>query len=721
MPIITAQLLGGACLRSGDTPLGGPPTQRHRIALLALIAASWPQPLARDRAMALLWPERDQAAARRLLNLAVHVLRSALGDHVILSAGDGLLLDPLHVQCDLHEMLRAIAAVPVEAAAAERVVRLHAGPLLEGFHLADSSEFGYWLDERRAEIAHAYAAALRLVAERQGASGLVHECVATCRKLVAADPYSAQNAIALMRALDAAGDRPGAMRHSIEHANRRRADLELEPDPEVAAFAARLQRATAAAGRSAEGQPRLPSVAVLPFLNLNVVAEGDHDLFAEGIAEDVIAQLSKVRALKVIARASAMRFGERGQERGHGRREIAAMLGVSTLLEGTVRRVGDQVRIVARLVDAQDERQLWAETYDRRLTDIFAIQADVALQIATSLRAELLPAERARLQRAPTNDLRAYESYLQGRACFTRFTEEGMLEGIEHFRRAIDDDPTYALAHAGIAMAYVQLVISEGTGGLRPDVAFRHARASITSALSLDDESGEAHAVLGLLKFVHDYDWEGAEKEFRLALAHSPGSADIHDYYGWLCSALGRSEEALALVRRAQELDPLVHTWDVATELLRLDRNAEALAFALDAIGVYPDSARGRSTLGWALMRTGRPDEGLTNLEHAVRLDPAGMLYLGQLGQGYATCGRPDAAREVLARLEGMSHQRLGTSYPLAYVHTGLGDHARALDMLERAYEERAGGVYGIKGSFLFTALRSEPRFQALLRRMHLA
>ena len=194
--MITVQLLGGASLRSGNAPLAGPPAQRHRIALLTMIVAAWPQPLSRDRAMALLWPERDLANARRLLNLAVHVLRAALGEGAIASAGDGLLLNPSLVSCDLHAIRAAIAAD-----APDRIVRLYSGTLLDGFHLDDSNEFMYWLDERRSELSHAYVGALLTIAERQKRSGDVHGRVGTCRKLVALDPHSGVYAQALMLSL----------------------------------------------------------------------------------------------------------------------------------------------------------------------------------------------------------------------------------------------------------------------------------------------------------------------------------------------------------------------------------------------------------------------------------------------------------------------------------------------------------------------------------------
>src|SRR5262245_37783546 len=236
--MITVQLLGGASLRSGEAPLTGPPAQRHRIALLTLIVAAWPQPLSRDRAMALLWPERDLPNARRLLNLAIHVLRAALGEGAITSTGDGLVLNPSLVSCDLHDVRAAIASESVE-----RVARLYGGPLLDGFHLDDSSEFEHWLDAERRELSHAYVSALRTLADRHERSGDVHARVGTCRRLVAVDPHSAAHALALMRALDAAGDRAAAIQHAADHAQRMRADLGLEPDPQVAAFAEQLKLA----------------------------------------------------------------------------------------------------------------------------------------------------------------------------------------------------------------------------------------------------------------------------------------------------------------------------------------------------------------------------------------------------------------------------------------------------------------------------------------------
>jgi serine/threonine protein kinase/Tfp pilus assembly protein PilF len=459
-------------------------------------------------------------------------------------------------------------------------------------------------------------------------------------------------------------------------------------------------------------RPRLPSVAVLPFLNLS--ADPENEYFADGITEDVIAQLSKIRALNVISRTSVMLFKKREQSL----REIGTTLGATTVLEGSVRRVADRVRIVAQLIDVETDQHLWAETYDRQLTDIFVIQTDVALRIAAALRAELSRDERIRIRKEPTSDLEAYQLYLQGRHCYIRYTEEGLRRGIEYFERAITKDPNYAMAHVGLALAYAEL---GETGALRPEEAYRRGKEAAVRALELDSELGEAHCVLAVIKFVSDFDWAGAEQEFKRALELTPGNADTYDLYGRLCSALERYDEAIAMQKRAQELDPLVHRVDLATALLRAGSYDEALQTAASAIELDPHYARGHATVAWAFVKKGLYDKGLAHLETAVSLSPGDTLWLAQLGQVYGMTGDVPKARDVLRQLEDLSRQRYVSPYHMAYVYTGLGERDHAIDCLERAYEDRAGAVYGIKGSFLFTTLHSHPRFTALLRKMKLA
>ena len=708
--MITVQLLGGASLRSAEAPLSGPPAQRHRLALLTLVVAAWPQPLSRDRAMALLWPERDQASARRLLNLAVHVLRTALGEHAIVSTNDGLMLNPSLVSCDLHELRSAIAARN-----SERVVQFYGGALLDGFHLEESSEFGYWLDERRAELAHAYTGALLVLAEQQEQAGDVHGWVGTCRRLVASAPYSGIYAQLLMRALDAAGDRQAALQHAAEHARRVRADLDAEPDDDVLALAERLRTAPTrryAATPERDVRARPPAVAVLPFLNLS--ANPDNDYFADGIIEDVIAHLSKIRALNVISRTSVMRFRDREQSL----KEIGAALGVTTVLNGSVRHVGDRVRIVAALIDVATDRQLWADTYDRQLTDIFAIQTDVALRIAAALRAELSRDEQTRVERSPTTDVQAYQLYLHGREWFIKYTPQALARAVDYFTRAIARDPSFALAHANLAMAYTE----EGEYGIvAPDVVLERAMQAATSALRLDPDLAAAHCTMGYVQGVLQFEWASAEQAFKRALELSPSSADSYALYGRLCAAHERYDEALALMHRAHELDPLAHRIDIVTTLLRAGRHAEALRIAEQAVELDPEYDRARATLGWACFFAGRQREGIGHLERAVAVSRENTMWLGQLGEAYGLAGEREKARGVLRELETLATSTYVSPYHFAYVYTGLGEIERAMEWLERAVAARTGPAYGIKGSFLLTPLRAHPRFRALLAHMNLA
>lgn len=704
--MITVQLLGGACLRSADAPLSGPPAQRHRIALLALIVGAWPQPLPRDRAMTLLWPERDTTSARRLLNLAVHVLRGALGDDAIASTGDGLLLNPSRLNCDYHDLRAAI-----EADTPELVAQLYTAPLLDGFHLDDSTDFGYWLDERRNELSHAYVGALLTLADRQDRSGDVHARVGTWMRLVAADPHSGAYAEGLMRTLDAAGNRAGAISHAGEHARRRRMDLDLDPDAKVVALAKRLRSGTGTAEDAVLADQRSTSVAVLPFLNLN--GDGENELFADGITEDVIAHLSKIRSLKVISRASVMPF----KRRQHSLREIGATLGATTVLDGSIRHSGASVRIVATLIDVRTDQHLWAETYDRQLTDIFSIQTDVALHIAASLKAELTRDEETRVRREPTKDLRAYQLFLRGQQSFMEYTSEAIARSIEYFERAIIRDPTFALAHANLGMAYLELVED---GVMAPAIAYARAPDVSAKALSLDSELSAAHSTMGYLKAVGYFDWTGAESAFRRALELSPGNTNACDLYGRLCAGLERYDDAIALQARAHELDPLAHRMDLVTTLLRAGRYDEALVKAKEAVELDDGYDRARATLGWAYILSGKPDEGLAELELAVSLSRGHTMWLGQLGEAYARTGRKAKARSILRDLEKKARSTYVSPYHFAYVFTGLGEYDKAMEFLERAVAERTGPAYSIKGSFLLTALHTHPRFHALLRGMNL-
>jgi serine/threonine-protein kinase len=375
------------------------------------------------------------------------------------------------------------------------------------------------------------------------------------------------------------------------------------------------------------------------------------------------------------------------------------------------------VRIVAKLIDVASDQHLWAETYDRDVSDIFAIQTEVALQIAAALKAELSPDERTRVRREPTKDLQAYQLFLQGRQWFIKYTPEGYARAIEYFDRAIARDATFALAFANLAMTYTELV---EMGTMAPDVAYQGAAEASANALRLDPELGDAHCTMGYLKGVREFDWPGAEREFKRAMELSPSGADTYDYYGRLCAGLGRYDEAIALQHRAHELDPLAHRMDGVTTLIRAGRYDQAVADGENAVELDPGYDRARATLGWAYFLSGKQSEGLRELETAVSVSGRNTMWVGQLGEAYAMAGSIDKAREILRELEERAKTIFVSPYHFAYVYTGLGDYNRALDLLERAVADRTGPAYSIKGSFLLAPLQNHPRFRALLRQMNL-
>jgi TolB-like protein len=465
---------------------------------------------------------------------------------------------------------------------------------------------------------------------------------------------------------------------------------------------------------SAGIRPRAASVAVLPFVNLS--ADPENEFFADGITEDVIAHLAKIRSLKVISRSSVIAF----KKRDRNLREISEKLGAATLLDGSVRRAGNRVRIVAQLIEGSTYQHIWADTYDRDLTDIFAIQTDVALNIANALRAELSKDERARVGRRPTEDLDAYEIYLRGRNAYYRFNEEGFRTSMAQFEAAVARDPGFALAWASLAEAHAESNI-HGYANSPPEQQIRLAKQAAARAVELDDELAEAHGISGLVRFVFDFDWRGAENEFLRALELSPSSAEVHAHYSWLCASQERYDDAIREVRLAHELDPLMVQSDVATTLLRAGRIEETIKEARRGLQADPGAPRCHSVLGWALIFHGENAAGIAELEHAVALTPGATLFLSQLGQAYALTGSIERARQILGQLRERATLEFVSPYHLAYVHAGLGEADAAIDCLERAFERRSGAIYGIKGSFLFRNLRGHPRFESLLRRMNLA
>jgi len=459
---------------------------------------------------------------------------------------------------------------------------------------------------------------------------------------------------------------------------------------------------------------RIKSIAVLPLANLSHNPEQDY--FADGMTEALITDLAQIGALRVISRTSAMRY--KGSDKPLP--EIAHELNVDGFVEGSVMRAGDRVRITAQLIHAATDQHIWAKSYERDLSDVLALQSEVARAIAEEVQAKLTPQESARLARARPVNPAAHEAYLKGRYYWARATEEGVRTSIQYFEEAIVKDPRSALAHAGLSDAYNQLcnpileIVPQGE-------IIPRSKAAATKALELDDTLAEAHISLGRIKFYFDWDWVGAEKSFRRAIELNPNYAYAHYVYALLLSALGRHTEAIHESKRAQESDPvallvnciagLIYCFarqfgaaeDQLRKTLQLDPN---FMFAHWILG------------GLCLLPIGRYDEAIVELQKAIALSGNVAHPRGLLGYAYAKVGRKDDALRALEELEELSQRRYVAPASRAFIYSGLGDE-RVFQALEEAYQQRSSSLVWVRVFPHWDDLRAQPRFQDLLRRMN--
>src|SRR5271166_4602315 len=459
---------------------------------------------------------------------------------------------------------------------------------------------------------------------------------------------------------------------------------------------------------------RIKAIAVLPLANLS--RDPEQEYFADGMTEQLITDLAQIGALRVISRTSAMRY--KGSDKPLP--EIARELNVDGVVEGSVLRAGDRVRITAQLIHAATDQHIWAKSYERDVSDVLALQSEVARAIADEVQAKLTPQERARLARPRPVDPTAHEAYLKGRYHWARATEESVRRSIEYFSEAIAKDPSYALAHAGLSDAFNQLanpileIVPQGE-------IIPKAKAAATKALELDDSLAEAHISLGRIKFYFDWDWTGAEKSFRRAIELNPNYPYAHYIYALLLSALGRHAEAIHEATRAQESDPvallvncivgLIYCFarqfgaaeDQLRKTLQLDPN---FMFAHWILG------------GLCLLPIGRYDEAIVELQKAIALSGNVAHPRGLLGYAYAKVGRKDDALRALEELEELSQRRYVAPASRAFIYSGLGDE-RVFQALEEAYQQRSSSLVWVRVFPHWDDLRAQPRFQDLLRRMN--
>ena len=459
---------------------------------------------------------------------------------------------------------------------------------------------------------------------------------------------------------------------------------------------------------------RIKAIAVLPLANFS--SDPEQDYFVDGMTEALITDLAQIGALRVISRTSAMRY--KGSDKPLP--EIARELNVDGFVEGSVLRVGDRVRITAQLIHAATDQHIWAKSYERDLSDVLALQSEVARAIADEVQAKLTPQERARLARVRPVNPAAHEAYLKGRYYWARATEEGVRKSIEYFAEAIAKDPSYALAHAGLSDAFNQLCnpILElvPQGELIP-----RAKAAATRALELDETLAEAHICLGRVKFYFDWDWAGAEKSFRRAIELSPNHTYAHYVYGLLLSALGRHTEAIKESTCALASDPVALLVNGVAGLIpcfarQFETAEEQLrkTLQLDANFMFAHWILG----GLCLLPMGRYDEAIAELQKAIALSGNVAHPRGLLGYTYAKVGKKEDALRVLDELEELSKQRYVSPVSRAFVYGGLRDE-QMFEALDQAYQQRCSSLVWAKVFPHWDDLQAQPRFQDLLRRMN--
>ena len=464
---------------------------------------------------------------------------------------------------------------------------------------------------------------------------------------------------------------------------------------------------------SPSAKPEKISIAVLPFEDLTPVKK--YEYLCDGIAETLMNSLSPIKELKVPARTSAFSF--KGKEQDI--REIGQKLDVKNVLEGSVQVAGNRIRVTARLSNAEDGFQLWSESYNRDLEDIFAIQDDIAQTIVKTLKIQLLREKRKALVKRYTENIEAYNLYLMGRHFLNKRTADSFHKAKEYFEQTIKIEPGYALAYVGFADTYILL---GAWGLLAPHDAYPKAEKYAKKALELDDSLGEAYTSLAFVQANYKWDWDNAEKDYRRAIELNPNYATAYHWYAFFLSVMGRYEEAIRLSKKALELDPI--SLQINALISNLHYYAAdydmAIEECLKAKKLDPDFGTFLYYLGLAYGEKKMYKEAIAELQKLVSLQPEMPENLAALGHIYAAAGKRDEARKVLEKLKTLPMGTYIPSYCIGIIYAGLKDNDRAFEYLEKAYDERSSYMNLLKVDPKLDVLRSEPRFKALLKKINL-
>jgi TolB-like protein/DNA-binding winged helix-turn-helix (wHTH) protein/tetratricopeptide (TPR) repeat protein len=458
---------------------------------------------------------------------------------------------------------------------------------------------------------------------------------------------------------------------------------------------------------------QIRSLAVLPLENLS--GDAQQDYFADGMTDQLITDLAQIRALRVISRTSVMAY--KGARKSLP--EIARELSVDAVVEGTVLRSGDRVRITAQLIQAPADKNLWAETYEGNVRDTLVVQTKVAQAIAEHIRIELTPQEQAGLRNLKEVEPDAYENYLKGRYFWNKRSSDGLRKAIQYFTQAIAQDPTYAPAYSGLADSYA-LAGDWQYGVMTTKEALPKAITAAKKAIELDGNLSEAHTSLAFCLEGFNWDWQAADTEFKRAIELNPGYATAHHWYSWHLALLGKNEEAIEEMRKAQNLDPLslIINSDLAELLLIARLPDDSIEQSRRTIEMDSGFALAHNQLGQAYLAKGMFADAVSELQKAVQLSGGSAVCMANLARAYVAAGKSDKASELLSELKNRSSHGYAFSSELAVVYTALGDKMQAMAWLEKGYQDRFNP--GVLLRPAFDPLRSDPRFKALVQRIGL-
>ena len=461
-------------------------------------------------------------------------------------------------------------------------------------------------------------------------------------------------------------------------------------------------------------QGRMTSLVVLPFENLS--ADKDQAYFADGMTDELIAHLAKIRSLRVISRTSSMEY--KGTHKALS--QIARDLNVDSVVEGTVLRSGDRVRITAELVQVATDRHLWAETYESQLGDILTLQSHVASAIVNEIRVKLTPEDQVRLATTRPVSTQSYENYLKGRYYWNKRSQEGLTKAIDYFQLAIEKDPNYALAYAGLADCY-SIIGSAIVGTVPASGVAPQARAAALKSLELDDTLAEAHTSLATVRFNYDWDWNAAASGFRRAVELNPSYATAYQRNSLYLMSMGRTSESIAEMNRAHDLDPLSISmnFSLGWRLYMAREYDQAIEQLRNTIDMDPAFVLPHLVLGQAYEQKKAYDQAIAELRRATELSLGSPPVLAALARTLAVSGRITEARNLLEQLQLSKRQYVSPFY-VAIVYAGLGENERALDWLEKAYADRSNAIVFLKVDPQLDTLRSYPRFHELQRKLRL-